>query len=359
MHAARTGYHDLRWATLLLTVAHVGWLGLAAANGAGNQDTMAMQSTQIVTENFRGWRNTYRIANGLVEARIVTAIGPRIMDFHAAGGRNLLYVRDAEAGGAGESKWVQRGGWRLWIAPERTETTYVPDNVPCRAEVVNDTTVRVIGPPQAAAGIQKTVEVTLRPGESRLRLVAHIKNIADHDLTYAAWSLPVLRPGGRAFVPFDVGPLTAFDAVRRLSLWSYTKFADPRYDFGDRLIQIDQSKVPPAPQGQVGRRADESKIGVDSAQGWAAYLLDGTLFLKRFPHEPRAQYPDGGATIEVYSSHEFLELEDLGPLTTIKPGEDIALSEDWWLFAGVSIPVTEAGALSLLQGYLGRTSGEW
>ena len=40
----------------------------------------------------------------------------------------MLYVRDSEAGGAGESQWVQRGGWRLWIAPERSETTYVPDN---------------------------------------------------------------------------------------------------------------------------------------------------------------------------------------------------------------------------------------
>ena len=122
------------------------------------------------------------------------------------------------------------------------------------------------------------------PGEAHLRIVARITNITDHALTYAAWSLPVLQPGGRAFVPFDVGPLTAFDAIRGLSLWSYTKFADPRYHFGDRLIQIDHSKVRPAPPRQSGRRDDESKIGVDSAQGWAAYLLDRTLFLKRFPH---------------------------------------------------------------------------
>ena len=95
----------------------------------------------------------------------------------------------------------------------------------------------------------------------------------------------MLRPGGRAFVPLDVGSLTAFDAVRRLLLWSYTKIADPRYHFGDRLIEIDHTKVKPAPPGQSGRRDDESKIGVDSGQGWAAYLLDGTLFLKRFPHD--------------------------------------------------------------------------
>jgi hypothetical protein len=310
--------------------------------------------TQIVKEDFHGWPNTYRLSNGLVEARVVTDVGPRIMDFHAAGGANLLYVRESEAGKHGEDKWVQRGGWRLWIAPERQETTYVPDNSRCETEIVDENTLRVTGPPQQAAGIQKRVDVTLSPGEPRLRIESHIKNIFDHPLTYAAWSLPVLRPGGRAFVPQDVGALTAFDAMRRLLLWSYTKFADPRYHFGDRLIEIDHAQVRPAPPTQSGRHDDESKIGVDSAQGWAAYLLDDTLFLKRFPHDATGTYPDGGATIEVYSSHEFLELENLGPLTTIAPGAEIVLPEDWWVFTGVTVPTGGTEALSVLNGYVAR-----
>ena len=57
-----------------------------------------MAHTEIVKEDFHGWPNTYRLSNGLVEARVVTDVGPRIMDFHAAGGANLLYVRESEAG---------------------------------------------------------------------------------------------------------------------------------------------------------------------------------------------------------------------------------------------------------------------
>ena len=72
-----------------------------------------MDRTRIVKEPYRGWPNTYRLSNGVVEARVVTDIGPRIMEFRSADGPNLLYVRDAEAGGTGESHWVQRGGWRL------------------------------------------------------------------------------------------------------------------------------------------------------------------------------------------------------------------------------------------------------
>lgn len=345
-----------------LAVRHIRWLVAALAvlscpvvAQIPELDKTKMERTHIVKEDFHGWPNTYRLSNGLVEARVVTDVGPRIMDFRTVGGANLLYVRESEAGKQKEDTWMQRGGWRLWIAPERRETTYALDNVACTAEVVGESTLRVTGPAQPSAGIQKAIEVSLLPGEPRLRIASHIKNVSDHSLTYAAWSLPVLRPGGRAFVPQDVGSLTAFDAVRRLLLWSYTKIADPRYHFGDRLIEIDHTQVKPAPPGQSGRHADESKIGVDSAQGWAGYLLDGTLFLKRFPHDPKGSYPDGGATIEVYSSHEFLELENLGPLTTIGPGEEIVLPEDWWLFATPGIPRDAAGAERVLTGFAERT----
>lgn len=344
-------------ATLAATCACLS--GLSAASAA---DTKADGETNvnaapitIVKEDFHGWPNSYRLSNGLVEARVVTDVGPRIISFAAVGGDSVLYVRKNELGRQGEPGWTSRGGWRLWIAPETTATTYVPDNSACNAEVVGDALV-VTGPDQPAAGIRKQIEVTLRSGAPALRIVSRIKNIADKPLTYAAWSLPQLRPRGRALIPLDVGPLTAFDAVRRLILWSYAEHDDPRYRFGDRLVQIDHARVQPAPPKQNGRRDDESKIGVDSAQGWAAYLLGDEMFLKRFPHSPGAMYPDGGSTIEVYSSHEFLELENLGPLTTIAPGEEIVLAEDWWLFGGVQVPSGDAGALEALEPYLTRTA---
>jgi hypothetical protein len=308
----------------------------------------------VTREDYRGWPDSYRLANGQIEAVVVTAIGPRIVDLRAAGGPNLFHVRDAEAGGRGEPEWVFRGGWRLWIAPEKRETTYALDNAPCAAEVIGGTTLRVTGPAQPAAGIQKVIDVTLDPGAPRLRLVSHIRNITDRPLTYAAWSLSVMRPGGRAFVPLDVGALAAFDATRMLRLWSYAELGDPRYRFGHRLVQIDQGTVRPAPPGQSGRRDDESKIGVDSAQGWAAYLLDRTLYLKRFPHDPAGTYPDGGATIEIYSSAEFLEVEQLSPLTIIQPGEAIVFPEDWWVFTDVTVSPDERTALEALQSYVAR-----
>ena len=315
-----------------------------------------MAPVTIARATYRGWADTYHVANGALEARVVTAIGPRIIDLRAAGGENLLYVRAGEAGRSGEAEWVFRGGWRLWIAPEQRETTYVPDNQPCRVEVVDGRILRVTGPAQPVASIQKIVELEACAGRPCLRVRSRIRNIGRAPVTYAAWSLSVLRPGGRAFAPLDVGPLDAFDATRMLRLWSYAELADPRYRFGDQLVQVEHARVAPATPVQRGRRDDESKIGVDSAQGWAAYLLGRTLYLKRFPHQRGATYPDGGATIEIYSSAEFLELENLSPLTTIPPGGELSYPEDWWVFTDVDIPAGEAGALRTLQGYVDRTA---
>jgi len=320
--------------------------------GVATADTMdkPMSAIRIDKEDYKGWPNTYRVSNGAIEVRVVTDVGPRIVDLRLAGGDNLLYVREAEAGKSGEKEWTFRGGWRLWVSPEKRETTYALDNAPCTTEVVGNDTLRVTGPAQPESGIQKIIEV--RPDASKpvVHLRSRLRNVGSGVLTYAPWSLPVLRPGGRAFVPLDVGPLTSFDSIRRLILWSYARFSDPRYRFGDRLVQIDQAKVKLAPAGQQGRRDDESKIGTDSKQGWSAYLVGGTLFLKRWQYE-EGERPDGGASIEVYSSHEFLELEHLGPLETIGAGEEIVLAEEWSAFAGVTVPEEESGALRVLEEY--------
>lgn len=319
--------------------------GLAAAQEGG---------VTIAREDYRGWADTWRLANGRLEARVVTAVGPRIIDLRLPGGENLFHVRDAEAGGRDEAQWMFRGGWRLWVAPERRDTTYAPDNQPCTAELVDGRTLRVTGPPQPQAGIRKVVELTLADDAPRLDVRSTIRNVSATPRTYAAWSLSVMRPGGRALAPLDVGPLDAFDATRKLILWSYTELADPRYAFGDRLVQVDQARVRPA-AATAGRRDDESKIGVDTAQGWAAYLVDRTLYLKRFPYERGATYPDGGATVEIYSSAEFLEVENLSPLTVIPPGGALDYAEQWWVFGGVDLG---ADPLAGLQPYLAASDSQ-
>lgn len=332
------------------------WYACATIVGILIVSTCA-QCGEVVIEkvNYRGWRNTYRMSNGLVELYVLTDVGPRIIDFRPVDGENVFYVRESEVGTTGEPEWIFRGGWRLWIAPEKYETTWLPDNSLCSVQRIGANKLLVIGPPQVAAGIQKIIEVKLFANEPRVRILQRIRNISNRTLRYAPWSLSVMRPGGKALIPLDELDPTALAEIRPLNIWSYTEMNDPRYYWGARLIIVDQSKVPPPPAGQKGRRDDESKIGVGTRQGWVAYWNQGTLYIKRFPYDPHAIYPDNGCNVEVYSCYEFIECENLGPLTTFAPGHEIVYPEEWYLFTGVKLGVAEGEVLPVLKRYLAKT----
>ncbi len=47
----------------------------------------------IAREPFAGWTDTHRIFNGLVEARVLADVGPRVVALGYVGGPNLFYLR--------------------------------------------------------------------------------------------------------------------------------------------------------------------------------------------------------------------------------------------------------------------------
>lgn len=219
----------------------------------------------IVREGYAGWQDCYRLDNGTMQIVVVADVGPRIMDVRLHGGENLLFHVPDQLGGAGEPSFQVRGGWRLWVAPEDPATTCALDNTPCTVVAIEGG-LRIAGPAQEAAGIEKQVE--LRLDHERLRLVSRIRNVGRTPRRYACWSLPMLRPGGRAFMPLDVGNARDYATLRRLVLWSYTSLSDARYRIGAGLVEVDHRAIAPR-RDEPGRPSDESKLGTDSKQGWA------------------------------------------------------------------------------------------
>ncbi|GBC99059.1 hypothetical protein HRbin17_01580 [bacterium HR17] len=328
----------------------------------------AVAQVKVEQVNYRGWARTLKLSNGLVEVYVTTDVGPRIIDFRPVGGNNIFHVRADEVGKAGEKEFKLRGGWRPWLAPEVYHITWFPDNVPCKVERLRGGGLRVYGPREPNSGIQKIVEVRLYPDKPCVRVTMRLRNVWRRPVTYAAWSLPVMKPGGRAIVPLDVGNLAAFADIRRIVLWSYANPTDPRFSFFNRLIVVDQAKVPPR-EKVVGtyrvsatvtnqRHNDEAKIGTDTKQGWVAYYhpKDRVLFVKRFPVNPKGVYPDGGCTVEVYSCQEFIEVECLSHFVTIRPGSEFVFPMEFWLFKNVDdVGDTEDVVLQRLQPYLKQT----
>ena len=72
--------------------------------------------------------------------------------------------------------------------------------------------------------------------------------------------------------------------------------------------------------------------------GWLAYAWNGSLFVKRFPFRPEGVYPDRGSSAEVFVNGEMLELESLGPLVKLEPGQALEHLETWELYGDVAFP---------------------
>jgi hypothetical protein len=140
----------------------------------------------------------------------------------------------------------------------------------------------------------------------------------------------MMAPGGHGihgFPPRGTHPEMLAPA-NPLGMWAFTHLADPRWRLLDRYLVLRQDPANPVPQ----------KLGSFHPRTWGAYLLNGELFVKRCDAagEP-SQYPDMGCSFEMFTNADFLELETLGPLATLAPGEVVTHVERWSAYRDVRI----------------------
>jgi hypothetical protein len=282
--------------------------------------------------SYKGWPNCYRIANGLVDLVVTTDVGPRIIRFGRVKGANQFKEYPETLGATGGSEWRIYGGHRLWHGPEVWPRTYCPDNGPVQVERLG-AGVRLIQPTEPATGIQKELDVQLWPSGAGARITHRLRNNSVWAVELAPWALSVMAPAGKAIIPLPRRQTHAENLcpVSTIILWAYTDMSDPRFTWGHEYVLVRQDPTAETPQ----------KIGATVPDGWMAYARDGQLFIKQFAYDRAARYPDLGACAEVWVDPEMLELETLGPLVFLQPGDTVEHIERWFLIDGVSMPLTE------------------
>lgn len=277
---------------------------------------------------YGGWPNCYRISNGQAELIVTGDVGPRVLRYGFVGGQNLFKEFPDQLGVSGEPDFRARGGHRLWKAPEDLATTWAADNYPVEIRMHADGLIAV-APVEAASGLQKKIEVRLAPTGSSVMLTHRIINRSAHDQTFAPWALTVMAPGGIAIAGFP--PRAAYPEnllpTNPIVLWAYTDLSDARWSLMRKYISLRQDTAGSKPQ----------KIGLFSEHTWACYLLNNEMFLKRAEADASATYPDFGCSLEMFTNHEFLELEALGEMRTLRPGEEVEHAERWSLHRNVGL----------------------
>jgi hypothetical protein len=281
---------------------------------------------------YGGWDTCVRLTHGPLELIVTKEVGPRVIRFGFIDGPNEFAEYPDQAGLSGGSAYRSYGGHRLWIAPETIGWTDHPDNEPVElSETENE--IIFTPPPERGTGIQKHIAISFDGADNSVRIRHRIRNTTDHDISCALWGLSVMAPGGTAIVPHEpyIPHAEKVLPAAPIVLWHYTDMSDDRWTWGEKFTRLRQSTAATSAQ----------KFGVRTSRGWAAYHRDNRLFLKRFPLNPDAVYPDFGCNAEIFTNSRMLEIESLGPLLPLPPGATRDHTEQWLLFQTDPLPASD------------------
>lgn len=276
--------------------------------------------------NTHGYTNCVRIFNGTVSVILDPNCGGRVLEY-SINGQSVIYLDPAHDG------WMPRKGQRS-IDPSGGRCDIGPEMlIPQRpelwtgawtAEIKGTRTARLTSKADSSTGVQLIREFRLDSSGSHLSFTQTIKNVSTETKRYCHWSRTFVLGGGVCLVP--------------LSDWSKFPRGFMMYDTGSKLAYRMQNTetvrvrdrffeiIGPPPQ---------PKFGIDSYAGWLGYITKNNLLMvKRFPTYTDRAYGDISAfTVAIwYNKDVVCELEPVGPMETIKPGESASFTEDWWLF---------------------------
>lgn len=252
---------------------------------------------------------------------VPSEIGPRILYLahRDRSDSNLFAILPSLGVETPDGYWRIYGGHRLWTAPEDLPRTYSLDDKPVDLHV-EPGRITIRGNPEERNSVQKEIIVEEDPSGG-VRVIHRVRNIGRWPIRFSCWALSVMRPGGFAVIPFKPRRVDKHGLLpdRRIAIWPYTDPSDKRLTLAREYILVKQDPGADKPL----------KIGVNAHPHWAAYWVDGLLFIKRFNVEEGAEYPDHGSYVEVYTNSSMLELETLGPLKIVEPGGVLEHIELW------------------------------
>jgi hypothetical protein len=262
------------------------------------------------------------LSNSVISIDFLSTAGPRIIRLlFNDDEENILLETPKDVWQTPNGPYRILGGHRLWHSPEMSAFTYIPDGTGLNVQELPGG-VRLTQPVEVQTGIQKTMEIRMSADQPSLRISHILENKGIQPVRTAAWALTMLPVGGRAIMPLETQPVDpeGLQPNRNLVFWPYTKITDSRLHFADEHVEIET-------------RSDGKplKIGGFKHDGWLGYWRGGILFQKRTNSTPSAEYPDRSCNLEVYTNSTVIELETLGMLINLQPGETTTLIEDWSL----------------------------
>lgn len=275
--------------------------------------------------DYQGWKDCFEISNPLVRLVIVPQIGGRIMEY-SLDGENAFWQNPDEIGKlTGDDvgrTWRNYGGYKAWNAPQsRWHEDNFYDSMPAAVEPLPDQRgVRITTAPITHLGFQFIRDVILSDATSRVRIVERMRNVSDKDIEWSVWE--VTQVNVPCWIAFPMKEKSAFP-----QRWNVLY---------PRNGPIRQIKV----VGNIGIMQYNNLTenwSTDAMGGWMAYMKGQLAYTKHWSTRiVGITYPDGGCDAAFFTctnknDRGYAEMEVMGPIFKLKPGEQTELVEDWFL----------------------------
>jgi len=258
------------------------------------------------------------IQNQFLQLDFLAEAGPRLVRLIPAGAQvNLLAETPEQSWMTEAGEFHIWGGHRLWHSPEVHARTDIPDDHGLVIEDLTDGGVR-LSCPADASGIAKAIQVHMDAERPALRLVHFLRNAGLWPVKIAPWAITQVPLGGQAVIPCAASVKEGLLPNRLFVFWPYSNLQDPRLHISDAYIRVDGVGMP-----------EPFKIGLYNAQGWIGYAFGDFFLRKNFTPLPIEAGPDFGCNSELWVRERFLEIETLGALDWVAPGQTITHTETW------------------------------
>jgi hypothetical protein len=267
-------------------------------------------------------RSTRRLETAHCWVEVLANGGPRIVGFGLPGGESILAETPEAAWDAGYGIYELVGGHRLWFAPESPECS-VPDAdgltlSEFQGLADGEAGVRLVGAFEAPTGLRREMKIRLSAASASVSVRHILRNEGQNTLEVSPWPITQLKLGGVARLELPEPKGThAMKPGQMIALWPYASWSDERLTITERSLTV--AATPGRP----------FKVGCLNGAGLVSYLREGVLFTKSFDPAPESAHADMGCNVEIYSDQGAIEIESLGPLTCLVPGDSVTHDERW------------------------------
>lgn len=285
----------------------------------------------VTKTNYQGWRDSYILSNGQVEAVVVPNVG-RIMQFRFKDGEGTFWENPLVYGKAPNIKseawgYFGAGGDKTWPAPQSewekiTGRGWPPpatfDSIPVTARV-NRSEVTLISPIDPFYGIRLYRKITLEPEKPVMKVTTTYEKVKGKSKDISVWIVTQLRD-----------PLAVYAALPEASIFpeGYNKQSEDlptNLKVDNRLLSLTRD------------RNKSHKIGCDAS----TLLWMGEKVAVRIdsPRVSGASYPDNNSSAEIYTNLDpkaYVELEFLSTLKTLRVGEKMDLTTTYTLIPRIT-----------------------